>query len=63
VEGVDATTLSNRLRKHAPGVKSDRTDCPEGTYLRGWRREDVERAAAGLLDPAQTRQGPGMKAA
>jgi S-DNA-T family DNA segregation ATPase FtsK/SpoIIIE len=63
VEGVDATALSNRLRKHAPGAKSDRTDCPEGTYLRGWRREDVERAAAGLLDPAQTRQGPGMKAA
>jgi len=63
IGGVDATALSNRLRKHAPGVKSDRTDCPEGTYLRGWRRDAVERAAAGLLDPAQTRQNPGAQAA
>ena len=63
IEGVDATALSNRLRKHAPGVKSDRTDCPEGTYLRGWRRDAVEKAAAGLLDPAQTRQHPGEQAA
>ncbi|MEY9995869.1 hypothetical protein ABIE67_007901 [Streptomyces sp. V4I8] len=63
LDGIDATALSNRLRKHAPGVKSDRTDCPEGTYLRGWHRGDVERAAAGLLDPAKTRQNPGMRAA
>lgn len=63
IDGVDATALSNRLRKHAPGVKSDRTDCPEGTYLRGWRRDAVERAAAGLLDPAQARQNPGEQAA
>jgi hypothetical protein len=60
---VDATALANRLRKHAPGVKADRTDCPEGKYLRGWKRSEVERAAAGLLDPAQTRQDPGMRAA
>lgn len=59
IEGVDATALSNRLRRHAPGVKADRTDCPEGKHLRGWRREVVERAAAGLLDPAQARQNPG----
>lgn len=59
ISGVDATTLSNRLRKHAPGVKADRTDCREGKYLRGWHREAVERAAAGLLDPARTRRGPG----
>jgi S-DNA-T family DNA segregation ATPase FtsK/SpoIIIE len=63
IDHVDATALSNRLRKHAPGVKSDRTDCPEGTYLRGWRRDAVEKAAAGLLDPAQTRRDPGMRAA
>jgi hypothetical protein len=62
LEGIDATALSNRLRKHAPGVKSDRTDCPEGTYLRGWRRDAVEKAAAGLLDPAQARRDPGVKA-
>jgi len=63
VDGVDATALALRLRKHAPGVKADRTDCPEGKYLRGWKRSEVERAAAGLLDPAQTRQDPGMQAA
>lgn len=63
VSGVDATALSMRLRKHAPGVKSDRRDCPEGNYLRGWQRDDVERAAAGLLDPAKTRQHPGIQAA
>lgn len=63
VAGVDATALSTRLRSHAPGVTSDRKDCPEGKYLRGWRRDAVERAAAGLLDPAKTRQDPGMRAA
>ena len=60
---VDATALSNRLRKHAPGVKSAREDCREGSYLRGWLRDDVEKAAAGLLDPAKARQNPGMRAA
>jgi hypothetical protein len=63
VDGVDATALSNKLRKHAPGAKSDRTDCPEGNYLRGWRRDAVERAAAGLLDPAEARRNPGIQAA
>ncbi|MFE9855557.1 hypothetical protein [Streptomyces sp. NPDC005780] len=63
IQGVDATSLSTKLRKHAPGVKSDRTDCPEGAYLRGWRRDDVEKAAAGLLDPAETRQNLGKRAA
>jgi len=63
IDGIDATALSNRLRKHAPGVKSGREDCPEGNYLRGWHRDDVEKAAAGLLDPAKTRQNPGMRAA
>ncbi|MGW5426863.1 hypothetical protein ACWET9_06500 [Streptomyces sp. NPDC004059] len=62
-DGIDATALSNRLRKHAPGVKSDRTDCAEGSYLRGWRREAVEKAAAALLDPAAARRSPGTKAA
>ena len=62
-DGIDATALSNRLRKHAPGVKSDRTDCPEGSYLRGWRREAVEKAAAALLDPAGARRNPGTRAA
>lgn len=63
IKGVDATSLSTKLRKHAPGVKSDRTDCPEGAHLRGWRRDDVEKAAAGLLDPAETRQNLGKRAA
>lgn len=63
IKDVDATSLSTKLRKHAPGVKSDRTDCPEGAYLRGWRRDDVEKAAAGLLDPAETRQNLGKRAA
>lgn len=63
VSGVDATSLSTKLRKYAPGVKSDRTDCPEGAYLRGWRRDDVEKAAAGLLDPAETRRNLGKQAA
>ncbi|MFL3869223.1 hypothetical protein LT966_21730 [Streptomyces griseobrunneus] len=63
IKGVDATSLSTKLRKHAPGVKSDRTDCPEGVYLRGWRRGDVEKAAAGLLDPAKTRQNLGKRTA
>lgn len=63
ITGIDATALSTRLRKHAPGVKSDRTDCPEGSHLRGWRRDAVERAAAALLDPAQARQNPGTRAA
>jgi S-DNA-T family DNA segregation ATPase FtsK/SpoIIIE len=62
-DSIDATALSNRMRKHAPGVKSDRTDCPEGNYLRGWQRDAVERAAAGLLDPAAARRGPGTRAA
>ncbi|MEV6580243.1 hypothetical protein AB0M92_18995 [Streptomyces sp. NPDC051582] len=58
-DDVDATALSNRLRKHAPDAKAGREDCPEGKYLRGWHRTSVERAAAGLLDPAKTRQNPG----
>ncbi|MFJ8033603.1 hypothetical protein [Streptomyces sp. NPDC096032] len=62
-DGIDAPALSNRLCKHAPGVKSDRTDCAEGSYLRGWRREAVEKAAAALLDPASARRSPGSKAA
>ncbi|NUV65680.1 hypothetical protein G6W57_00935 [Streptomyces sp. CAI-121] len=63
IKDIDATSLSTKLRKHAPGVKSDRTDCPEGAYLRGWRRDDVEKAAAGLLDPVETRQNLGKRAA
>lgn len=57
IEGIDSTTLSKKLRAHAD-VKADRQNCPEG-YLRGWAREDVEKAAKGLLDPAQARQNPG----
>lgn len=56
---VDATALANRLRKHAPGAKAGREDCLEGKYLRGWHRTSIEQAAAGLLDPAKTRQNPG----
>lgn len=60
---LDATALSTRLRKHAPGAKTEREDCPEGKYLRGWHRAVVEQAAGGLLDPANTRQSPGAQAA
>lgn len=63
VAGLDATALATRIRKHAPGAKADRADCAEGKYLRGWNRSEVERAAAGLMDPAQARQNPGSKAA
>jgi hypothetical protein len=58
-DDVDATALANRLRKHAPDAKAGREDCLEGKYLRGWHRAAIERAAAGLLDPAKTRQNPG----
>lgn len=57
IEGVDSTVLGKKLRSHAD-VKADRQNCPEG-YLRGWAREDVEKAAKGLLDPAKARQDPG----
>jgi S-DNA-T family DNA segregation ATPase FtsK/SpoIIIE len=60
---LDATALSTRLRKHAPGAKAGREDCAEGKHLRGWHRAAVEQAAAGLLDPASTRQTPGIRAA
>jgi hypothetical protein len=60
---LDATTLSTRLRKHAPGAKAGREDCAEGKHLRGWHRAAAEQAAAGLLDPANTRQNPGTRAA
>lgn len=63
INGMDATQLATKLRSHAPGVTSDRKDCLEGKYLRGWTREAVERAAAGLLDPAKARQSPGAQAA
>lgn len=56
---VDPTSLAGRLRKHAPEAKAGREDCIEGKNLRGWRRLSIERAAAGLLDPAKARQAPG----
>jgi S-DNA-T family DNA segregation ATPase FtsK/SpoIIIE len=59
LDDIDATALATRLRKHAPGVKAGREDCLEGKHLRGWHRTSVEQAAAGLLDPAKTRQNPG----
>lgn len=55
---LDAATLSSRLRKHAPAVKSTR-EGPAGAQVRGWRREAVEQAAAGLIDPAMARQQAG----
>ncbi|MGK3107965.1 hypothetical protein [Streptomyces sp. WAC05858] len=63
IEDVDSVALAKRLRSHAPGATADRTDCPEGKHLRGWHRAVVERAAGGLLDPAKTRQNPGVQAA
>lgn len=57
IEGVDSTILGKRLRAHAE-VKADRQNCPEG-YLRGWTREDIEKTAKGLLDPAGARRAPG----
>lgn len=59
IDDLDATSLSAKLRKHAPMAKAGREDCPEGKYLRGWHRGTVEQAAHGLLDPANTRRNPG----
>ncbi|MDI5965755.1 hypothetical protein [Streptantibioticus silvisoli] len=61
IEGIDSTVLGKKLRSHAD-VKADRQNCPEG-YLRGWTRDDVEKAAKGLLDPAKARQNPGKSPA
>jgi hypothetical protein len=59
VEGVDALALSNRMRKHAPGIKAGREDWGGRTQLRGWSRTAVEQCAAGLLDPVETRRKAG----
>lgn len=59
VEGADALTLSNRLRRHAPGIKAGREDWGGRPQLRGWDRAAVEQCAAGLLDPVETRRKAG----
>jgi S-DNA-T family DNA segregation ATPase FtsK/SpoIIIE len=59
VEGVDALALSNRLRRHAPGIKAGREDWGGRPQLRGWGRAAVEQCAAGLLDPVETRRKAG----
>lgn len=55
VEGVDSATLAARLRAHAPGATASREEWDGRPQVRGWRREVVERAAGGLLDPTKAR--------
>ncbi|MGW3427958.1 hypothetical protein ACWDHW_08375 [Streptomyces melanosporofaciens] len=55
IDGVDSTTLASKLRAHAPGAAARREEWDSRPQVRGWRREIVERAAAGLLDPAKAR--------
>lgn len=54
----DAELLGRTLRKHAPGVTTTRDNTAEGKP-RGWTRDAIEQAAAGLLDPAQARSQAG----
>lgn len=58
-DDIDATKLSSLLRKYAPDIKGGREEHSAGKWLRGWHRTSVERAAAGLLDPVETRRDPG----
>lgn len=51
---LDATSLAQVLRKHAPAVASTRQEW-DGKQVRGWSRGSVEQAAAGLIDPAKAR--------
>lgn len=52
---MDATGLSQLLRKHAPSVKASRDEWDGKAQVRGWSRGAVEQAAAGLLDPSMAR--------
>lgn len=52
---MDATSLAQLLRKHAPSVKASREEWDGRPQVRGWSRAAVEQAAAGLLDPAMAR--------
>lgn len=54
----DAELLGRTLRKHAPGVTATRDNTAEGKP-RGWTRDAIEQAAAGLLDPVRTRSQAG----
>jgi S-DNA-T family DNA segregation ATPase FtsK/SpoIIIE len=54
----DSDALSRMLRKHAPGVTTTRDNTAEGKP-RGWTRDAVEQAAAGLLDPVRARSQAG----
>lgn len=54
----DAELLGRTLRKHAPGVTTTRDNTAEGKP-RGWTRDAIEQAAAGLLNPAQARSQAG----
>lgn len=53
--GLDGTTLAELIRKHAPDVTSARQSWDGKPQVRGWRREAVEQAAAGLIDPSAAR--------
>jgi len=54
----DAEVLGRTLRKHAPGVTTTRDNTADGKP-RGWTRDAIEQAAAGLLDPVQARSQAG----
>ncbi|MFD6113618.1 hypothetical protein ACFWG0_26395 [Streptomyces yangpuensis] len=55
VEGLDGTALAELIRKHAPDVTAARQPWEGKPQVRGWRREAVEQAAAGLIDPSTAR--------
>jgi hypothetical protein len=52
---MDANGLAQLFRKHAPSVTASRQEWDGRPQVRGWSRESVEQAAAGLLDPAMAR--------
>jgi S-DNA-T family DNA segregation ATPase FtsK/SpoIIIE len=52
---MDANGLSQLLRKHAPSVTAIRQEWDGRAQVRGWSRESVEQAAAGLLGPTMAR--------
>lgn len=52
---IDGDRLGRLLRAHAPGVAAVRQPWLDQPQVRGWLRDDVERAARGLIDPAKAR--------
>lgn len=55
-EDVDGGRLGRILKAHAPDAASVRQEWDGRPQVRGWQRATIERAAAGLIDPAKARQ-------